>query len=267
MPAMETVAGFTTAAGAAEPGVALTMSAGNSLTIRSFNDPAKAHLITAFVQRSVTGRFRVRSARMHDQVQGIRMRSVAAVQSPLLTMGRGKDNTLESQDTLLADLTGSAVAGAIETGHLHFYYEDLPGVNARLIDNTALKLRAGQISGVEVALNPGAGGGWTGQRVLTFSFDNLKANKDYALLGCTVDVACGAVRIQGSDTGNLGIAIPGDTTNPYLTSNWFPWMSEIHGVPMIPIFNMANKNSILVDCTQNNGAAAVTPTLYFQELN
>jgi hypothetical protein len=271
MSAQETVLGNVTAPGATV--TATAPAAGNSFTVRSFtqqgNPPPKAHLVTAWLKTQGVnpGILRIRSPRLHDNVQGIRLRVPSGTPFPLLPLGWGDDQILESQDTLAIEVAGSATAGQIEAALAHLFYEDLPGVSARLIDPNALRFAARNQVGNEVALNPTAGGGWTGQRAINFSFDTLKANKDYALVGITADVLSAAIRVQSADTGNLGVAVPGGITNPWLTASWFIFLSQMSGVPMIPVFNAANKGSILVDCAQDQAATAVNATLILQELN
>lgn len=271
MAALEVITGTVTAPGAAP--VPIAAASGNSFTLRNFpsQDAAgkavKAHLLTCWTYTNAAAILRIRSPRMHDFNQGIRLRSANTSVLPLLPLGYGDDQVLEAQDTLTVELAGSAVAGQIETACLLVYYEMLPGVEGRFIDTAALRMRAQNQVGNEVALNPGVAGGYSGQRAINFSFDTLKANKDYALLGMTTDVDTGVVRVYSADTGNLGVGIPGDSRNKFVTANWFPLMSAWTGVPLIPVFNAANKGSILVDTAQNQAGTAVNVTLILQELS
>jgi len=265
MPAMEILHGLATAPAAVFTGV--TFSPGNSAQVRSFPAPHKAHLLTAWTYTNAAGILRVRSPRMHDQQQGIRLRSTATNCQPLLPISFGDDQPLESQDTLTVELQGSAVGGQIENAFLLVYYEHLPGVTANLIDVNELRKRALNQVGVEVALNPGAGGGWTGQRAINFTMDTLKAGVQYAILGATMDVNCGAIRIQGSDLGNLGVGIPGDAAAKWITSNWFQLLSVATGAPTIPVIDGSNKGSIFVDCAQLQTATAANVCLILQELS
>ena len=96
--------------------------------------------------------------------------------------------------------------------------------------------------------------------------DNFKANTDYALLGAMVDTRVGTVRVQGVDTGNLGVGIPGEPTQRHVMSNWFQRLSAAMRRPLIPVFNSANKQAILVDATGHTGAVTSVITLYMVEL-
>ena len=77
---------------------------------------------------------------------------------------------------------------------------------------------------------------------------------------------CAAVRWQGVDTGNLGVGGPGQEVLKALTGNWFAMLSDAYGLPLIPVFNSANKAGILVDAAQDENAAAVRLTSLFVEL-
>jgi len=240
-------------------------------SIRSFDDTAyQCHLLTAWEYNQVApGEIRIKSPRMHDNVQGIRLRSAANIALPLLPMGYGDDQVMKSQDSIIYDIAGSGVAGNIEHGFALYYYESLEGINARFIDPMGLKQRADQQVGYPFSVTTGVGGGFTGQVALNSAgavADTLQANREYALLGMVANVLCGAIGITGADTGNLRVAIPGSIANPWITCHWFILLSQMSGVPMIPVFNMANKGGILIDAAQTQAGGAVTFSLIFQLL-
>lgn len=264
-PAMELLTGNVTAPGATL--TALTMATGNSATIRSAMLTSPVCLLSAWALNNGAGSFRIRSPRLHDNVQGIRM--VVDVLDPQARYPRYQfQQPLIPQDQLTLELSGSATAGKIECASLLVYYGDLPGVNARFINTAQLRKWGVNMMGQIVAVTAGSAGGYSGQ-VAVNSFangDNWKANTDYALMGYAVDAACDAVRIQGADIGNLGIGGPGRVADPNTTSLWFCWLSDFYGLSLIPVFNAANKNAILVDVAQNDGGAAVNITFFFVEL-
>ncbi len=267
---LEVIEGFATAPGATF--TALTMSAGNSLQVRNGPLGKKIYLLTMWAANQVTGVFRIRSPRLHDNVQGIRG-TVVGVNTTAHAQTLTPDDLMQpliSQDVLIAELTGSAVAGDIESGAALLWYEDLPGINARLITDPQLATRGVNIFTVEVALTPGAGGGFTGARSINATFDLFKANTDYALVGYLVNAEAAAVRFTGIDTGNLGVGGPGSTaaTVPErrLTEEWFQRISRLTALPTIPVFNSANKFGITVDAATNENATAVTVTAVMVEL-
>jgi hypothetical protein len=264
--ALEVISGSVTGAGATF--TAWTVNAGNSLAIRSAPLTSNVWLLEKWAYNdTAAGVLRIRSPRLHDNVQGIRTRITTNDTEPLLSgiADYGMRQKLVPQDILIAEQTGSAAN--IDTGHLLLYYENLPGINARLIDNPTLIANGVNRIGQEVSITTtAASGAYTGQVAINVTNDNFKANTDYALLGALVDTRVGTVRIQGADVGNLGIGIPGEPTQRHVMSNWFQRLSDIYSVPLIPVFNSANKSAILVDATGHTAAITSVVTFYMVEL-
>lgn len=264
--ALEVISGSVTGPGAVF--TAWTVNAGNSLAIRSAPLTSNVWLLEKWANLdTAAGVLRVRSPRLHDNVQGIRSRivnnNVDGVLSGLAAFGWRQK--LVPQDILIAEQTGSAAN--IDTGHLLVYYENLPGINARFIDNPTLIANGLNRMGQEVTVTTtAASGAYTGQVAINSVNDNFKANTDYALLGAMVDSRVGTVRIQGADVGNLGIGIPGEPTMRHVYSNYFQRLSQIYSVPLIPVFNSANKTAILVDATGHTAAVTAVITFYMVEL-
>ena len=107
----------------------------------------------------------------------------------------------------------------------------------------------------------GAGANTAGQWydvVITTTEYLLKANTDYAVLGISCTAAVAGVAIYGSDTGNLRIALPGGTNNPYAAGG-FVRLSEQTGKPCIPVINAANAGSTYASIISSaaTGAASV----------
>jgi len=243
---------------------ALTMAAGNSLTVRNTALTADIRLIDMWAFNNAAGIFRIRSPKLHDNVQGIRYRVVGS--DPISLIPHGAWQKLTPQDTLIAEISGSAVGGQIEQGQALIWYSDLPGSNARLANWADIVGRIVNYLTVEVAITSGAGGGYTGQVAINSTFDLLQANTDYAVLGATTDVLCGAVRITSPDFANFGVGVPGYLNNRNFVARYFKEMNLLLGVPTIPIFNSANKNGTLVDVVQNQAAAAVNTNIVLAQL-
>ena len=263
---MEVVTGYVTAPGATFTG--WTMATNNSLQIRSADITSNVILLSAWAWNQGAGVLRVRSPRLHDFQQGIRMRTpVNLVIPPYPSTGDFMmGQKLVPQDTLTVEQTGSAVGGNIETGSLLIWYDNLPGISGRFIDAATLQAKGMNIIGQEVSVTTGTTGGYSGQVAINSTFDNFKANTDYALLGICSDVRVGTIRIQGVDSGNLGLGVPGEYTARDLQSNWFVRMSESFGKAMIPVFNSANKSAILVDCSAQQSAVTAVCTCWMVEL-
>lgn len=261
--ALEVITGFVTAPSTTF--TAWTLASGNSLTIRNTDLAKKVWLLDLWADNQAAGTLRVRSPKLHDNVQGIRNNITASDVAPLMPCGQPQ--LLIPQDTLIAEQTGSATAGDIETGSLLIYYEDLVGSDARLAMWDEIKRRAVNVVTVENMLALGTAGGYSGEEAINAEFDLLKANTDYALIGYLVSAECATVRWRGADTANLGLGGPGNPDARFLTRTWFKDLSEKYGMPLIPIFNSANKGAILIDGAQDENGTDVTVTSIFAELS
>jgi len=264
--AMEVISGNVTGVGATI--TAWTMAAGDSNAIRSTDLTKKVWLLDKWAfNDTAAGILRVRSPRLHDNVQGIRSRITTNDTEPLLSGAAALlyPQRLYPQDVLIIEQSGSAAN--IDTGHLLIQYDDLPGVAGRFIDNALLMSAGINRIGQEVSVTTtAASGNYTGAVAINVTNDNFKANTDYALLGGMVDTRVGAVGIKGADVANLRVAFPGEPTQRHVTSNYFQRLSLGYGKPLIPVFNSANKNAILIDCTGHTAAITTVVTLYMVEL-
>jgi hypothetical protein len=263
MPAMEILAGIATAPSTTI--TALTMSTGLTNTVRQAPEDSQIMMLQAWSDSQGVGTLQARSPKFHDNVRGISLATSVAEVDPLLAMGHGQ--RLYAQDTIVLGISGSATPGDIETGCFLIYYPTLPGIEARLISPDELKSRSKSIMGQMNTLATGTAGNFSGSEAINVEFDNWKANTDYALAGYVVDIDCAAVRWIGSESGNLGVGGPGNAKNKRLTSRWFVELSEAFGLPLIPVFNAANKSAILIDAAQDENGADVTVTSIFHELS
>jgi hypothetical protein len=205
---------------------------------------------------------RVRSPRMHDAVQGVRFTVPAGVTRNLFA-----DYALTqmySQDLLTVEIAG----GAAETDAigLLFRYPDLGGSAQRLATWAQLAPLIAEIATVEVAVpGPVTAGDWSAGTAINVTFDLLKGNQDYAILGYTVDTLCTAVAVKGSDTANLRYGGPGPL-EPLETRDWFIRQSNGSGAPGIPIINQANRASTLLHIAKNTAAGTVNVDLVVARL-
>lgn len=251
----------------ANPGAtitALTANAGDSFQVRSHPFENPAWLANLWVQQGTVGIYRVRSPRLHDQAQGIRLANPEAdMPKPLLPLGNRQK--LFPQDTLTVELSGSAAA--TDVGALMLYYGDLPGIDARLETWEGIRDRIVHTIGVEQNITTGATAGqWDSVQQITTDFDNVKADTDYAVLGYLVqdnDVA--AVAIQGVDTGNLRIGGPG-SLRAEITRQWFIDLSMALAMPCIPILNSDNMDGTSLWTVNATASQAVDITLILAEL-
>lgn len=240
---------------------ALTMNSGNSLTVRNTSPQATIMLMQVWVDNQAAGTFRVRGPEFHDNVQGMRFDITASEVDPLIPWGITEK--LKPQQTIIAELSGSGTAADIESAALLLYYSDIPGLTGRYITPEEVTRRKESLMTVENTLSLGTAGGYSGEEAINAEFDLWEANRDYALVGYLVDGEAAAIRWRGTDTGNLGIGGPGNEVDRQLTNNWFAMLSKTYGMPLIPVFNSANKASILIDGHQDENGTDVTVTSIF----
>lgn len=245
-----------------------TMATGDSATVRNATPGSDIRLENAWGWNdSLTGILRIRSPRLHDFLQGIRLgfdSAYLAVPGALPVTPLFADaaqQRLESQDTLTIDMFDDGAA-SVEGGTLLVSYADLPGSAARLSTWQEVAGRIVDLVSVETQHTTGATAGDYGGEVAINSFEDvLKANRDYAVLGYTVQTA-GATRIatvgyRSADFANYRLGGPG-TVNPQETRDWFARRSSETGEPWVPIFNAANKFNTLVDLIDTGSANAVS---------
>lgn len=254
MSAMEMVGLQVTAPGAG--GLAMAAVAGNSLTVR--NTKSKVWLSAiALGQQAVAGSNRITSPLLHDTTVGITQ--VPVTGSTVVSIFPRRQE-LQPQDTLSVFRTGSGTAGDIEQAALFIHYDSLPGTEAKLIDREEL-LRRGEDSYCWAnTVTMTAVGGYTGSQAINTNQDQLKANRDYAILGMTLSgtTSTMAIRLVGPDWGNLGIGIPNIAQDYDMMSRWFQVLSGRTMRPSIPVFNASNKGLTFISGLANeNGAANI----------
>lgn len=242
----------------------LVANTGQTLVIRGTKPTADVRLLTMWAYTQAAGVFRIRSPRLHDNVQGLRMQTLTKAPHVMLTPHPLQ--RLYAQDALILEQAVADAAGNIELGFFLTYYSDLDGAAAKFIDIPTLMSRGINLVGVEVDTTPGVTGQWTGASALNKTFDNLIANTDYAILGATLSASCGAVGITGPDTANFRLGIPGLTLDPVQTQEWFVRLTRLAGIPLIPVINSANKAGTTIDIAQDQAGAAVNVSLQLVQL-
>jgi hypothetical protein len=260
--ALDTVTSTGTAIGATL--AASTVAAGDSLQIKNTAPNSDVFLLQAWSDHQVAGEVRIRSPKMHDNIDALRYRAQIGVVKPLLPVGFPQ--RLYSQDVEIVEIAGSAVAGDIESVVQQIYYASLPGQDARLQTWDQIKGRIRNLLGVRVAITLGSTVGYNGARAINADVDFLKANQDYAVLGMTTNTECAAVCLRGPDTSNLRVSVPGEPDLTEDTSWWFRWLSMHYGLPTIPIINSANKGGTLIDAVNDENGGTANVVVHLAEL-
>lgn len=256
---LQVISGFVTAPSTTQ--TALTMGAGDSLQVKGNKDNSPVKLIAAWADNQTAGYLRIRSTRMHDAAQGIRLYSVASDVENLIPAGSMQ--RLFQGDVLIADLSGSATGGDIETASAMLYYDDLTGSDAHLITYDELQKRGLNVVGVENTLALGTAGGYSGSEAINAEYDLLKAGTEYALCGYLTNTECATLGWTGPDLANARVGGPGNETEKEMTANWFASLARIWNLPLIPVINGSNKGNTTIDGVQDeNGADPLVISLF-----
>lgn len=264
--AMETL-DFSLAAAAAAGFQQFNPGTNQSASVRATNGTSQAHLIDSNSFLTTEGFATIRSARLHDATQGIILEGPAGAAVP--TWCLGVSQTLYSQDNLTVGANFTAAPGAASIQHitLQAFYDDLPGVAAQLRHWQEVQSNIIEVVGVKVVPTSSASpSSWSAGVALNSTFDLLKANQLYAVLGFITQAAVAAVAIQGPDTGNLLCGGPNSAT-PDDTRWYFKRLNEKTGLATIPIINSANKAGTNVLITDSVAATARPTTLFLARLS
>lgn len=260
---LQLVTGYVTAPSTTQ--TALTMSSGDSLTIKGTDENKNVRLVAAWADNQTAGYLRIRGTRLHDATQGIRLYSVASDIENLIAPGSGQK--LVPGDTIIVDLSGSGTSGDVESAGLLIFYADLANVDAHLIGYDELMKRAVNLVGVENTLALGTAGGYSGSEAINAEYDLLKAGKEYALVGYTVSAECAAVGWTGPDFANARVGGPGNETEKQMTSEWFSHLARTWQMPLIPVINGTNKGGTTIDGVQDENGTDPLVISSFAELS
>lgn len=243
---------------------AFTANSGDTFAVQNFEQNGPAYLDQIWADNANGGFVRVRSPRFHDVAQGIRLQ-VAAAKGAYPLLDSYADQALFASDVLTVEGSG----GAAETDNVALlnYYTNLPGSDARVVNWSDISGRIVNLMGSEVDATSGAtAGDWGSGVAINATFDNFKANSNYALLGYTTNVACTAVGIAGADTSNFRTGGPG-VLDPVVTRAWFVDQNIKTGRPYIPVFNSNNKATTLAYVAATTASTAVKVSLLFAQLS
>jgi len=252
-------AGYYTAA-AAGTGVATPM-AGDTFNVPNFTD-GNGYLETFWANGASTDFVSIKSPRMHDNNQGMRMQVSTTLENLLLPWDAYQPLTSGDTPTVSIDETAAAT-GAIAAV---YSFDDMPGVQPRLDSWADVQPRIVAVSGVQVNLGAvGAIGAYSAGVAINSTYDNFQADADYALLGWLTAASCLAIAVAGQDTGNLKVGGPG-IADPKVTRDFFVQMDKNTGRDSIPLIAANNKGGTLVFQTDNTAHAAQNVTLIMAEL-
>lgn len=246
---------------------AMTAGANQSFNVRAAASPSGGvTLESVHADFQDAGEFRVRSPRMHDDVNGIRVEAPSRPTGPVLH--EYFQQPLFSQDSLTVEavFTAAPTAAHISNALMTIFYDDLPGVQGNFRHWAEVAPNVVDYLSVPVIPTSGAtAGDWGNGVAINSTVDVFKANTLYALIGVTAPVAFSAWAIQGVDIGNMLVGGPGCVATQD-QRRYFAALSDLTGKPAIPIINSQNKGTTLVFAADRTAATAYTVTLHFAQL-
>lgn len=181
----------------------------------------------------------------------------------------GASQGLYGQDTLTVGANFNVAPGAAAIQHIvcQVYYEDLGGSAASLRHWSEVQPSIIEYMGIKVSATSAASpGSWGAGVALNSTYDLLKANQNYAVLGFTTLAAVAAVGIQGPDTGNYICGGP-NSVQTASTRDYFKRLSLESGFPTIPVIQSANKGGTNVVVAASAAATAYDVTLVCARLS
>lgn len=242
---------------------AITPNTGDTLQVPSFNRSSPAYLENAWAHEATPGVLRIRSPKLHDNVQGIRLTVPQSLAVGLLPTEA--DQPLVTLDTLIVELSGGGAETDVAV--LSEYITDMDGASQNLATWEQVAPRIVNILTNEVDCTaPAVIGNWSAGNALNFTFDQLHATSSYAVLGYEVSASCAAVAVSGPDTSQLKVGGPG-TTDPKVTRGYFVDLSRQSGRPHIPVIKQANKGATTVYTLSASAPAAINVGLILAELS
>ena len=253
--ALQLITGTVNAAGAGYNTV--TVSPGSSFAVAAGVSEGSIFLEQTWAKGATTDQVQIFSPRMHDNNVGIRLQTGTSFSRRLLPWSVDQPLYQADTPTVQTHATGAGQSGI----GVIYEYLDLPGAQGRFATWEDVDARIEQVYGQEVDVTSSAAIGTYGASVaLNAANDNFKANRDYALLGYTVNAACLAVAITGPDTSNYAVGGPGDP-DPVWTFDFFKKASMETGRPFIPIIAANNRAATFVTAVDTAASTAVHVSL------
>lgn len=237
-------------------GAAAAAFTGDSLTIE--NSKGRARILAMWALHQLIGTQQIVYPSGHDTTRN--WRTVVDVLNPLPRNVMGAPWFVEPQETLAITIVGSNTAGDVETGHLLLHYDDLPGVTSRHMTWQQLVERTESQITVQASI-AGSGSGYSGTELINADSDLMKANRDYAVLGIETQATVAATWIQGPDTGNVRVGVPGLSSRPDYCGNFFAGIARAYDLSCIPIINSGNRNSTNIGIAMNENATTTVVSL------
>jgi hypothetical protein len=257
---LRSFAGFFTAAGAGTNPATLVAGGTGTLAVDAF-DSGRCYIEQLWAAGATTDFVRVRSPRMHDANQGLRLMVGTTQRTNLLPWGL--DAQVFSSDVPVYDIDATGAGSGLIVGT--YGYDNLGQGVSTLATWEELEPRIVDVMSNSFTVTAGAIGAWGAGVALNNATDNLKADNKYALLGYGCSAAVGAFAINGTDTGNFDIAFPGDPDTRE-TRDYFILLAQRSGRASIPIIQANNRAGTIVKSTDAAAGTVSTVSLILARL-
>lgn len=244
---------------------ALAAVTGDTLVVPSFNDPKKAWLLQAWANVQVAGTLRIKSPKMHDNVNGLRVGTIINDTAPIMPWRAPQ--RLYPNDTISVELAGSAVAGDVEHVVQLQAFEEVPGQAGQLLSIDEVMRRIKFTITVENTIATDTSGNYSGAAAINATIDQFQTDYDYAILGYKTDTVCSCVGYRAPAWANARVGGPGFKAEPAITADWFLRLSRVYGLPLVPVFRGNDKASVLVDALIDENGADPKVTTYLAALS
>jgi len=243
-------------------GAAATAVGSDSLVIENDRGSRSPVIIDLWGHNQVLGFHQIiRPNSAMETTRDLKFR-VAAL-NPLPVLGRGESVPVQAQETLAITVAGSNTAGDVEIGCATILYPGLGGGN--FLSWSQLRKKGFNLQAIDFSIATSAAG-YTTQAGSTWG-SLLRANQDYAILGITTTVANASVAFLGPDSGNVGVGLPGVTSDPQWSAGYFGELSRMHGdLECIPTFNSGNLSNSFLRVLVNETTPTVAGTLWLKPL-
>jgi hypothetical protein len=249
------------ATAAATAGTAATALAGDSLTIKNANRSKSVDILAMWQTNQTAGFSQLVYPSAHDTSRGYRAAAAIGVNTGVLPFGMKL--RLNPQEVLAPTIGATAVAGDVENLAMLIRYEDMPGINARMITPSQLWQRTEKLTTIDQSLASTAGPSYGTEELINADAgsDLLLANRDYAVMGMASRTTVHSINLRGPDLGNVRIACPG-VLRQELTSQWFVALAKMHSEPLIPVINSGNRAATFMGVCTDENAGTFVCTLY-----
>jgi len=250
---------------------ALAAADGDTFGIRDYGDGTQVTLLELWGANNVTKcDFSIRSPLLHDNTRGIR---VAHMFNPTQSGADGNPNIYLPgdytqkyfrTDTLTVEVNGTA-ADDVTLAQL-LLYEGAQTPQAQMLSYQEVESLRVNTVGIRVSPAPAAATSTYGvAEAINADDDRLKANKRYAVLGLTTDLPFTCLALNGPDTANFRVVIPG-YRDENITSGWFMDIAKRLNKPCVPIIHSNNRANTLVRLADVGGGTAPLVSLLLAEL-